>query len=405
MDSGRTPTLGRPGTRPSTRPAPRLLAALAFALAILLGACSAPTLPRLPSLAGPPSPAGRSGSVQAFVPQAVRFVQARRGLAFKHPVKVQELGDAAFVRRVVAVQRRDRSDTRRQAQVLRALGLVPAGVDVERAEEQLVGDAVVGYYDPKTKELAVRGTAATPEVRHVVVHELTHALQDQWFDLAGHQRSLDDDASAAYSALVEGDAVRVEREYVATLSDADQRQISAGEAGGAPPASIPRALVQELAFPYAVGPPFVQAVLQAGGEAALDQAFLKPPAATSLVIHPDRYLSGEAPQAVADPPADGTPFDHGSIGELGLDLLLQGTVQSGALTAGQASTALQSWSGDRYVAWTSGSRSCVRARFAVPASGAAPLATALQRWASRHPGASATPGSASGEGPTLTSCG
>ncbi|MBO0682006.1 MAG: hypothetical protein J2P45_02530 [Candidatus Dormibacteraeota bacterium] len=405
MDAGRVPTVG-----PRQATGRRLQAGLLLALTVLLAACSGPTLPRisLPRIsnplagAAPGGSAGRYGSVQAFVPQAERFIEAHRGLKFKRPVKVQYLDDQAFNRRIVQIQRKDQSDTERQAKVLRALDLVPAGLDVEHAEESLLSGQVIGYYDPETKELAVRGTTASPAVRHVVVHELTHALQDQWFDLAAHQKNLGDDASEAYSALVEGDAVRIEREYVSTLSAADQRQIASGDVGGPPPSNTPAALIAQLEFPYAVGPRLVQAILAARGQAGLNQAFLNPPTNTSQAIHPDRYLAGQAAVQVADPSPDGAAFDHGTVGELGLDLMLGDLVQSGSLSSDQVSTALQAWTGDRYVAWTSGSQSCVRARFAASGpAGSRAMVADLQKWVSSHSGATLQ----TGDQPVLTRCG
>ena len=41
------------------------------------------------------------------------------------------------------------------------------------------GGGVVGFYDPVTKVLKVRGTDLTPYRREVIAHELTHALDDQ----------------------------------------------------------------------------------------------------------------------------------------------------------------------------------------------------------------------------------
>ena len=200
----------------------RTIRLAAGVLAIFLVACSAPSLPGAkhsrPSPSASKAATAKPGSIDAFVPQAVGFVESHRGLRFKQPVKVNHLSDAEFSQRIVSLQRRDRADTDRQAKIFRALGLVDRSVDVEKAEEELLGGNVVGYYDPKTKELVVRGDAATVSVKHVVVHELTHALQDQWFGLDVNQRGQTDDQALAYISLVEGDAVRIEREYIASLS-------------------------------------------------------------------------------------------------------------------------------------------------------------------------------------------
>jgi hypothetical protein len=375
----------------------RLLAGLA--LALVLGGCSVPHGVLVPS----PNAAPSAGTIDAFVPQAVRFVEASRGLKFKHPVRVRHLSDRAFGDRVIELQRESHADLERQAKVLRALGLLAPDVDAERAEEELLATGVVGFYDSRTKELEVRGDTATVSVRHVVVHELTHALQDQWFSL-DYTGTGNDDADIAYTTLVEGDAVRVETAYVASLSPGDRRRLRAEESrqGSSPPTDVPRVLVELLSFPYADGPSFTRAVLQARGQKGLDDAFTHRPASSSQVLHPDRFLAGDAPAAVAEPSADGPAFDHGTIGELGLDLLLEDLVRSGGLSAAQLRSATDGWAGDRYVAWPQGSGYCVRDRLVTSGSDAnAALTTALRQLAASRPGVTID----AGEQSVLTSCG
>jgi hypothetical protein len=376
----------------------------ALGLAVAVAVMAACTVPRV--ALGPqhtrPSPAAATGSIDAFVPEAVRFVEAHRGLKFKRPVKVHHLSDQAFQARIVELQREDPSDTIRQGKVLRALGLLPAGVDPEKAEEELLGGGVIGFYDPKTKELEVRGDAATLHVKHVVVHELTHALQDQWFGLPS-QSTGNDDADFADTSLIEGDAVRVENAYIASLSAQDRQRLRSQEASSyAPlPSDVPRVLVELLGLPYSVGPTFISSVLAARGQTGLDDAFRTPPTSSSQVLHPDRYLSGTTPVKLADPPADGATFDRGTLGELDLDLLLEGMVGSGALTASQARAAAQGWAGDRYVAWAQGGGYCVRDRLAtLSAADGAALTVALRAFVASRPGASVD----AGPQPVLTSC-
>ncbi len=370
----------------------------ALALAVATGACSLPS----GLLSRPGGSTSGPGTIDAFVPQAVRFVEANRGLRFKRPVRVRHLSDRAFGDRVVQLQRESHADLDRQAKVLRALGLLAPNVDAEHAEEELLAAGVVGFYDPKTRELQVRGDTATVSVRHVVVHELTHALQDQWFglDLTG---SGNDDADIAYTSLVEGDAVRVESAYITGLSAHDRRDLQAQESrqGGAPPADVPRVLTELLSFPYAVGPSFTRALLQARGQQGLDDAFEHRPAGSSQVLHPDRFLAGDAPAGVAEPGADGPAFDHGTIGELGLDLLLEDLVRSGELSAAQLRAATDGWAGDRYVAWSQQGGYCVRDRLAVRSAAAgAAVADVLRRFAASRPGVTLE----AGDQPVLTSC-
>ena len=68
----------------------------------------------------------------------------------------------------------------------------------------------------------MRGSDLTPDVRETLAHELTHALQDQHFDLRRFENG-PDGAEEAYRALYEADAVRVQFAFDKTLPS-DQQQ-------------------------------------------------------------------------------------------------------------------------------------------------------------------------------------
>src|SRR5207302_7880735 len=111
---------------------------------------------------------------------------------------------------------------------LYALGLLDHPVDLAKAGQALVGEGVVGFYDPQKKDLVVRGTAITPYVRKTLAHELTHALDDQRFglDRAGLEKANAESADG-FRALSEGDAVHVEQAYANAMSPADRASTDA----------------------------------------------------------------------------------------------------------------------------------------------------------------------------------
>lgn len=342
---------------------------IAIACAVLVAACS-PTLgqpvarPTPAQSTSSPSPSAEVAptAIAAFVPVAESFVEAHRGLTFKSHVKVTFLGDGEFQARLASTESIDAAAFVVEAKVLHALGLLEGLPDLAKAERALQGASVVGYYDPKTKELVVRGVDATPTVRQVLVHELTHALQDQWFgiDRTAHN---DDESDLAFRTLVEGDAVRIQNEYIASLSADEKRQVQAGEASGpGPPADVPQVLLELESFPYIVGPRFTTSVVSVSQD-RLDAAFRSPPATTAEVIHPERFLAGQVAAAVDFPPAGGGVIDKGVIGELGLDLLMGRLASRGQLPRREAQTIGAAWNGDRYVAWDEGGATCVRTNF------------------------------------------
>ena len=99
-----------------------------------------------------------------------------------------------------------------------------------------------------------------------------------------------------YFGLIEGDAVRVEKQYLKTLSSDDQRRAAEEASQQAETAKrLPKVLVTSLTFPYEVGPVFVEALSKQGGQAAVDGAFARPPVTSEQLLHPERYLAGTAP--------------------------------------------------------------------------------------------------------------
>jgi hypothetical protein len=358
-----------------------LLPALLALAAVALAACQPAPLLKRP--AASPSP----GSVAAFLPLAERYVESARGLRFKHAVKVEYLDDARFDSRVLAEQRRTQDETVKEGRLLKAVGLIQPEVDVEAAEESLLRAGVLGYYDPRSKSLAVRGTTLTPTLKHVLVHELTHALQDQWFGIDTPD-GMDGDAEAAFTAVVEGDARRIEQGYIATLPASDQAAVK--KESGSLPTGVPPVLAEELDFPYSAGQSFLGALRASGGPGAIDAAFRDPPTATAQILAPQRYQAGFHPAAVPAPAAPAAPTSDGVLGDLRLALMLEGPVNDGRLTRQAAASALLAWQGDHFSTWTEGGRDCVRAAFApAPGGGDAQLAAALNAFVAQRPTAAA----------------
>jgi hypothetical protein len=372
----------------------------ALACAFVLCACTLPAVK--PAARAMPSSSASPTSIEAFVPIAERFVEQHRGLKYKSPVKVAFLADGAFVKQLQSKNQIDVAGYVTESKVLHALALVADHPDLARAEQELEGNSVVGFYDPDTKQLYVRGVDSGASVRHVLVHELTHAIQDQWFSI-NRTTSNDDESDIAYRTLVEGDAVRIEDQYIASLSSSEQRQIQADDAsGGSLPADVPDVLVELDSFPYIAGPPFTRELVSAGGQSRLDAAFSDPPVSTAQVLHSQLFLAGAKPASVDPPPAGGSSIDKGVLGELGLELMLERMVGNGEVSTSTARAITGGWSGDRYVAWDQSGQTCVRDRLVMsgPAATSA-LLTALGQFAADHRGTTI-----SGSGPVVfTACG
>ncbi|MBA3877997.1 MAG: hypothetical protein C0498_13950, partial [Anaerolinea sp.] len=356
---------------------PRL--AVIIAAAALLGACTggdatpsataAGSSSGAPELSPAPSPTAAAPASSPTVPpdplEVYRAIAADvveiRGLAAPERTDPQVI-DAETLRKNLEAEF-DESNPEAQIQiaerVYKALGLLPEGASLRDIYLELQGSQVIGYYDPSADELFIvsRSGSLGPTERLTYAHEFTHELQDRRFDLEslGLEGVTDEgDRGLAVLGLVEGDAVTVQGAWMtANLSPAELAQVAA-EAGDpemlAVLARTPAILLETSLFPYQAGATFIATLLARGGYAAVDAAYGNPPASTEQVIHPEKYLAGEAPIDVGLPTDLARRFGEGwtvdaqdTLGELQLRVWLR----EGGLAGDVARTAVEGWGGDR----------------------------------------------------------
>lgn len=318
-------------------------------------------------------------------PDLVRFVEAHRGLTFKKDVDIFALPDDEFDESISGSSGdpvREFVESRSIAGFLKALGLVAGDFDFSSLDD--VGRrSLLGVYDPIKKRIVVRADLPEPLLHRVVVHELTHALNDQYHPLEDIVIDLRTEELRALQGLSEGDATRVDTLFVEQLPPA-QRAVAEGQIEGLPdvPASS-RPFLQLVGFPYLAGPDFVRALVERGGNAAVDQAFRARPTTSEQVLHPERFLQGAPPASVPHPGSDGEPERLGVLGELGLRVVLGETLDAAA-----AARAADGWGGDRFVSWSARGKSCVRVNLRMDTAGDTnEVRDGLRQWAAKHPGA------------------
>lgn len=333
----------------------------------------------------------------AKVKPYVDYVEKERGLKFEHPVYVDFLTDAEFDKQVTSTDSdlddKDRKEVRRFEGMLRALGLLPAGVDLLDAVNELSRGSVIGLYDYEDKRIRMRGTTLTLPVRSTLVHELTHVLQDQHYDLeeVAEEQEKDEDTAAesVWQGLVEGDADRVEEAWAASLPKAQRvaltkAQAAQSKASDKAIAKVPPFLSTSLAAPYALGGGLLQLAVALHGKGAVDDLFASPPPTEEALVDPWTHLADKQGRKPVDAPklADGEKeFDAGSFGAPSLLFVLAERIDPL-----RALTATDGWGGDQYVAFERGGRSCVRLDYVGDNPGhTTELRAALQTWVARGP--------------------
>lgn len=373
-------------------------------LALSTGVSAALRLPHEPAATSPGPLATQSPSPELItvIAELKRFVEGTRGLPFKQDVKVTILADRPFRERLLE-QSEDEAERQEMEDfelAMKALGLIEPDLDLQTAIDEALGAGVLGYYDAETKELVVRAEALGPSTRRTLVHELTHALQDQHFGLH-RPEYLDrvDEVPLGFQSIVEGDASRIDELYLKNLSARDRAQVRTEdqEFGASFPDDVPEALLHMIAFPYQYGPGVVEELLESGGQARLDAAFSSPPETSEQVLHPGRLLTGERPIQVNKPPAAGEVFDEGIFGEFALLVLF-----AQELSGPSALDAAQGWGGDYYVAWRTSEGACIRVDLRMDTPGdQTELNSALRKWAQSNDSVKVVPGP---ETSRFTSC-
>jgi hypothetical protein len=328
---------------------------IAFALALGLGLGRADE---------PVSPA----ALTATADDLLRQVSALRGLSIKSKVARGVLSRAEIGDRLKAKLHEEYkpSELEAEARVLHRLGLLPPSVkDYPQLILDLLMEQVAGFYDPETRKLYIADWLPLELQKPALAHELEHALQDQHYDLKSFVKPLKDDGDrqSARLALVEGDgtALMLEWEAQSLRLPADQLPdlvasmseslLKGGGLGQTPLFDKAPAYVREtLMFPYFEGLRFVMALRRGHPWKRVDEAWKSPPESTEQILHPDRYLSHDAPVRVDAKAltslAPRKEIRRDVLGELGLRLLFRSR-----LPEPQADQAAAGWGGDRLVAY------------------------------------------------------
>lgn len=186
--------------------------------------------------------------------------------------------------------------------VFKILGFVPEDFDYFNQMIKLYGEQIGGFYDPKKKFYAMASWMPESIQLPIAVHELTHALQDQHFNLS---KLMDDkihstDTLLARSALAEGDATAVMIDY--SLNSSGQAPISKQEnvngflmqniLGAMFTAGLnnsPKSIQSLILFPYTSGLNFVHKKLFNKSYSAIDSVFKNPPSSTAEILHPTKF--------------------------------------------------------------------------------------------------------------------
>ena len=347
-----------------------VLAAAAVGLTFIVAKRSRPRMVSPVAAATPdaPPPARRTLPPLPLRPLSPRLKSLReraaetasrvRGLEWRGEVGMTELSGWEYgtrTKEIADVLGTD--DLKGLSRLAVAGGMLPEGTDLASLAVSFTAVTAGATYSPLDKQVLLVTDRGGVRDSGLLTHEFVHALQDQHFDLLKMvlARPFSFDREEAAFALVEGDAVSVERR--ATQGDAWARKsvedLTREEDGRYAQyrkgigAFFQPLLTETFIFRYRDGLHFVETLRRARPAVSIDEVFRRPPQSSEQVLHPEKYLSGEQPreagldlEAFADEgwrPVATTP-----LGEIGVrGLLLAG------VSAEEARRAAAGWGGDR----------------------------------------------------------
>ena len=314
----------------------------------------------------PTPPGGRrpEGTPQTIV--AVEHeVEQVRGLRYTDPIPAEPLTSTQMANEIrTSFEATTPTDLlRRRSKAWATIGVIPVGTDIEQELEAFLTAGVGGFYVPETGRLVFIGQDRLSPLSHIVLaHELTHAIDDQHFDLDrldALSTSCADEAQQAALGAVEGNAQYSSQLVAQRFLTSDQLLQAAQEAAAVATPDVPPFIEQTALWPYEAGLSFITALNASGGAGAVNAAIEHFPVSTEQIMHPEKY-PGDPPVPVNVPDLGAslgsrwTDLDVSDVGEEFLNQMI-----ALRLDQTRADEAAAGWGGWIYRAWTDGTNTAV----------------------------------------------
>lgn len=260
---------------------------------------------------------GKEKGFASSYKDALKMVAEKRELEFISEVKSEMISRDNIKKYLEKKLQEEVSDKEieDEKKLLVKLGIIGPSTDYKKMIVDLFTRNVAGFYEPKENKMYIVDEAASafsPFLpSEVVIHELVHALQDQYIKLDYLDEDLkktNDDKALAIKSVIEGEATFVSYSIMADYI----KKMSAGSsqskmldsldmekfilesmmlmANSLSPEFENKAFVHYLLFPYINGGLFVKYASDNGGWSKVDSIYKNYPLSTEQIIHPEKYF-------------------------------------------------------------------------------------------------------------------
>src|SRR5271165_265797 len=191
----------------------------------LLGTCFLAFCPSTRAQQATPAPASPNPPATINTPEflaaadeVVHDMSKITGWDLKTPLK-KSIRSRAEIHAYILHEMDDEKDAKERyasARSAEAFGLIPKGFNLDAFLVDLLTEQIAGLYDPKAHEFYVADWIPLADQRSVMAHELTHALEDQHFEIEKWVKAArpSDDAELAREAVLEGSAMAAMVDYI-----------------------------------------------------------------------------------------------------------------------------------------------------------------------------------------------
>lgn len=343
-----------------------LLVLLIIMGSIAAASHSAANLQNPPAVAATQSKQQSEADLLKTADEVLRRMSQITGLPIKSPVN-KKIVSREEVRKILRHNLHTDytpQDIHVQEATLRTFGLIGKDFDLQKFLISFYTEQIAGFYDPQTKTMYMADWIPPKMQEMVLSHELTHALQDQNFNLVQYMKGVKnkDDAEAARQAVVEGYATAAMFQNMlgdtplAAMPSLDpvlgpliRQQMSEFPVFS----QAPFFFKLQALFPYIEGASFISKGLRRTDWQGLNELFTSPPSSTKALYQPNVYFDHVALSEIKLPgesPLSSVPglkrLDENTLGELGCNQLVGQFLSEEKATADCAG-----WMGDRYVVY------------------------------------------------------
>lgn len=349
---------------------------------VFLIVLSLPVAGQEPSAPVEPGKTLTSEEAVAIAREIIPEVEEMRGLEFKREVPIEIIDEDKAIEYVQArlAEFQSPEELAHVQVVYELLGLIPEGLDLLETFLELLREQAGGFYDPETGTFYVLDSIPRAVAPVVIAHELTHALDDQYFGLDKRLKKVngDDDRMLAFSAVHEGSATCVMTLHLSRAMMAGeidpaglQEFFESEQEKAAKLEQLPVVFRRQLIAPYTLGAEFLvrgnMLRLMSGGFPVEDvnRVYDDPPSSSEQILHPQKYWGdGERdeprPVDLDDTGKalgrDWTRVMQGTLGELTLGIIVGAPTpaadfQSTQQAADWTNDAASGWGGDAWELW------------------------------------------------------